>query len=123
MQYRVTASRVTEPPEEGDVWLIRLGDAVGHEAKKTRPCLVVSASRFNLFGLATVCPITSRSREYPSFVPVEDILTAGLEVISYIQSEQVRTISSGRLIDRLGHVSPDVLASVRRNIKRHLSTP
>ncbi len=55
----------------GDVWLIDLGEPVGHEPGFTRPALVVSDDRFNRHGLAVVCPLTRSHRDYPSRVEVE----------------------------------------------------
>ena len=50
-----------------DVFLICLDPTIGHEIKKTRPCLIISPDEMNN-NIATVitAPMTSKSRRYPS---------------------------------------------------------
>jgi len=98
-------------PRRGDIWLVELDPVEGHEQAGRRPALVLSVDAFNASraDLVTVLPITSKSRvSVPSrveIVPPE----AGLKVKSYVIGEQVRTISLGRLVKRLGSVSPDTM--------------
>lgn len=103
-------------PRRGELWLIDLGDPIGHEAGDSRPALVVSDDRANVYGLAVVCPITSNRRNYPTHVEVEPG-ESGLAMTSYIQAEQVRTISGHRLTHRLGTADSPVMAQVERALR------
>ena len=69
--------------------------------------LVVSVDLFNQgpAGLCIVLPITSRDRGIPSHVPL-DPPEGGLKVRSVLQCEAVRSVSSDRLVQRWGVVSP-----------------
>lgn len=92
----------------GEIWLVDLGDPIGHEAAWRRPALVVSDPRLAAVGLAVVLPITRTRRGYATNVELD----GALPVISYVQCEQIRTISTDRAVEVLGRVSPVDLARV-----------
>ncbi len=100
-------------PERGEIWLVDLGHPAGHEAGFDRPALVVSTGRFNAFGLVTVCPATSSRLGYPSHVEIEPAVS-GLDETSYVQVEQLRTISTSRLRHRAGAADLVVMSRVDR---------
>jgi len=93
-----------------------LGDPVGHEAAFLRPILVVSDDPANRFGLVTVCPIGSAKRGYPTRVEVTGG-SSGLDQTSYVQAEQVRTISSARLVHLVGRADVTVMVEVERVLR------
>lgn len=107
---------MSEPILRGQIWLIDLGDPIGHEAAWRRPALVVSDDPANRHGLAVVCPVGSSRRDYPTRVEVESGLS-GLDQVSYVQCEQVRTVSSARLVHRLGSADLVVMAEVERALR------
>jgi mRNA interferase MazF len=88
-------------PLRGDVWLLDLGNPVGHEAGLKRPAMIVSADEFNSHGLVTVLPITRTDKPYPTRIAIQPGLS-GLHERSFIQVEHIRTVSSARLTRRLG---------------------
>jgi mRNA interferase MazF len=51
--------------------LVNLDPTIGHEIKKTRPCLVISPDEINR-NLATIviAPITSSSKPYPTRIEI-----------------------------------------------------
>lgn len=103
-------------PSRASIWLVDLGDPIGHEAAFRRPALVISVDTFNSHGLVTVCPVTSAMRPYPTRVEL-DPAGAGLRHVSYVQVEQLRTISTERLVERLGAVDLLVMARVERILR------
>lgn len=102
----------------GEVWLVDFGDAVGREQAGLRPALVVSADGLNegRAGVVIVAPLTTRHRALPSHVEVEPG-SSGLDEVSYVKGEDVKSISDRRLVARLGAVSPDVLFEVSRILR------
>ena len=84
-----------------DVFLVNLDPTIGHEIKKTRPCLIVSPDEMNRF-IATIiiAPMTSKGRDYPSRV---DCTFQGIQ--GQIVLDQVRTVDKLRLVKRLGAIS------------------
>lgn len=105
----------------GQIWLVALDPAVGHEIQKTRPALIVSNDINNrLAGTITVVPITDAGEKvYPFevFLPTKD---AGLKKDSKIKCQQIRTVDKSRLIKRLGFVSANKMLDIERAIKIHL---
>ncbi len=48
-----------------DVFLVNLDPTVGHEIKKTRPCLIISPDEMNRhISTIIVAPITTKGRSY-----------------------------------------------------------
>lgn len=81
-----------------DIFLIDLDPTQGHELKKTRPCLVVSPDEMNrAIGTVIIAPMTTKSREYPTRVPLSFQDKRG-----WIVLDQIRTVDKARLIKRLG---------------------
>jgi len=99
-----------EAPRRGQVWLIDLGHPLGSEAGMTRPALVVSDDRFNVHDLVVICPVTRTRLGYETHVEIE-AKSAGIRETSYVQVEQIRTVSSARLVRPLGQA--DVLALMK----------
>ena len=100
-------------PSRGEIWLAGLGPVRGHEQAGTRPVLIVSSDGLNhgLSGLVIVISLTTRSRPLASYV---EILPpeGGLSRPSWVQCEQVRSISKERLRRRLGTISPATMSEV-----------
>lgn len=99
------------PPEtrwlRGDIWLIHLGsDPSDPEQAFVRPALIVSDDRLHRapFGMVVVVPATSTIRDLPLHAVSEPDAHNGLSVASAFQSEQVRSVSSRRLVRRLGRL-------------------
>ncbi|MCI0358004.1 MAG: type II toxin-antitoxin system PemK/MazF family toxin [Planctomycetaceae bacterium] len=83
-----------------DVFLITLDPTVGHEMKKTRPCVVISPDDMNQhLQTIIVAPLTSRGRDYPSRVPCRFQDRSG-----EVALDQIRTVDRQRLVKRLGRL-------------------
>jgi mRNA interferase MazF len=105
-------------PERGEVWVVDLDPVRGHEQGGWRPALIVSANRFNRSSaeLVVVAPLTSvpkRVRFHVAVQPPE----GGLHHASFVKPEDVRSVSTGRLGQRLGRVSPQTLAAVETRLR------
>jgi len=87
---------------QSDVFLIRLDPTIGSEINKTRPCVVVSPDEMNRFlRTVIVAPMTTKEHPYPSRVPCNFQGKSGHVVL-----DQIRTVSRGRLVKRLGRLTP-----------------
>jgi mRNA interferase MazF len=97
-----------EGVRRGDVFLVSLDPARGREIQKTRPCVIVSPDELNSY-LRTfiVAPLTTGGHPYPFRITCRFEGRAG-----YIVIDQIRTIDRGRLIRRLGKLSPSTLGRV-----------
>lgn len=85
-----------------DVFLVALDPTVGHEIKKTRPCIVISPDEMNHYiGTAIIAPMTTKGRDYPTRVPCTFQGVKGQIVL-----DQIRTVDKTRLVKKLGCLSP-----------------
>ncbi|MEW6542259.1 MAG: type II toxin-antitoxin system PemK/MazF family toxin [Nitrospirota bacterium] len=83
-----------------DVYLVRLDPTEGREIRKTRPCLVISPDEMNRhIDTVIVAPMTTKSRPYPTRVPVRFRRKTGQIVL-----DQLRTVDKTRLVKRLGTI-------------------
>jgi mRNA interferase MazF len=83
-----------------DIYLVQLDPTVGHEIRKTRPCLIISPDEMNRhINTVIVAPMTTRGRLYPTRVPVRFKRKSGQIVL-----DQIRTVDRTRLVKRLGKV-------------------
>lgn len=105
-------------PARGDIWMVDLDPVRGHEQAGRRPALVVSADTFNrgAAGLVTVLPLTTRARGIPLHVTVTPP-EGGLSSVSYIKCEDIRSISTERLITRRGSVAPRTMTEVEDRLR------
>ena len=90
-----------------EVHLASLDPAQGSEIRKTRPCLIVSPDEMNRhLRTATVAPMTTTGRGYPSRVACRFRGKKGEVVL-----DQIRTLDKSRLVKKLGEIDA---ASSRR---------
>jgi mRNA interferase MazF len=89
-------------PNRGDIVWIDLSPTKGHEQSGLRPSVVISTLEYNSFaGLALVCPMTTRHKDYFFEVPVQ-----GPKGKSYVLSDQIRSLDiTERIIKMEGKVS------------------
>jgi mRNA interferase MazF len=99
----------------GEVLLLDLDPTKGHEQKKTRPCMVINVHP--RLDLITVFPITDAAgKSGKVFVEIKDIKSAGLTKQSVIDTYQIRTLSTGRVIKKMGAVSENEISECRKCI-------
>ncbi|KUK32075.1 MAG: mRNA interferase [Thermoanaerobacterales bacterium 50_218] len=105
-------------PLRGEVWLVDLNPVRGHEQAGKRPALVISVDAFNTgpAGLAIVLPMTSREKGIPLHVRV-DPPEGGVKATSFVKCEDIRSISTERLIAKLGRVSAETMALVEDRVR------
>lgn len=96
--------------QRGELWLVDFGEPIGHEQGYRRPAMVISANQLNRSRaeLAVVLPITTTRRRLPSHIEIEPG-ESGLSHTSYAKAEDIKSVSTQRLIRHLGAVSTDRL--------------
>ena len=111
----------------GEIVSVSLDPALGSEAAKTRPAVVVSNDAANATatrlgrGVITVVPVTSNiTRIYPFQVLLPASQT-GLQADSKAQAEQVRSVAVERIGGRLGQLPAALITELDRALRVHLS--
>ncbi|MDX2377218.1 type II toxin-antitoxin system PemK/MazF family toxin [Microbacterium sp. LRZ72] len=111
----------------GHIVLINLDPAVGSEAAKTRPAVVVSnntanrAASLNDRGVITVVPLTSNVRVVHEFQALLVASQTGLPRDCKAQAEQVRSVAVTRVSAVAGWVDGELLGNVDEALRVHLS--
>ncbi len=90
------------------VYLVNLDPTIGHEIKKTRPCLVISPNEMNRhIGTVIVAPMTTKGKTYPTRVQCSFQDKKGQVVL-----DQIRTVDKRRLVKKLGTINSKAQNSV-----------
>ncbi len=99
-----------------DIFIVSLDPTVGHEIKKSRPCVILSPDEMNQH-IATViiAPMTTHSHPYPTRVPIE---FKGKE--GWIVLDQIRTVDKRRLAAKIGRLTPGLVKRVKAVIREML---
>ena len=102
--------------EQYAICLVNLDPTIGHEIKKTRPCVIVSPDEMNQH-IATIiiAPMTTQSHAYPTRVPLTFQGKSG-----WIVLDQIRTIDKSRIIKKLGKLNSHKITEVKNILNEML---
>lgn len=108
--------------KRGEIYFAALDPVLGKEISKTRPVVIVSNNKNNLFsGTVTVLPLSSQNLD--KTYPFEVFLPKGsgnLPKNSKLKTDQIRTIDKVRMIKLIGELKKSQLEEIERAIKIHL---
>jgi mRNA interferase MazF len=102
--------------EQYSICLVNLDPTIGHEIKKTRPCVVISPDEMNR-NIATIniVPMTTKSHIYPTRIPLTFQGKKG-----WIVLDQIRTVDKNRMIKKLGKLSTNKITEVKKVLNEML---
>jgi mRNA interferase MazF len=99
-----------------DVFLINLDPTVGHEIKKSRPCLIISPDEMNKYiSTVIIAPMTTKTHDYPTRIKLKFSNKKG-----WIVLDQIRTVDKLRLIKKLGKIESNIINKVKEVIQEML---
>jgi mRNA interferase MazF len=102
--------------EQYDIFLINLDPTIGHEIKKTRPCVLISPNEMNEnIKTIIIAPMTTKSHEYPTRIKITFNGTVGWVVL-----DQIRAIDKKRIIKRLGKLNSKKIEEIKKIINEML---
>ena len=79
-------------PQRGDIVWLNFNPQSGHEQKGKRPAAVISPKEYNeKTGLGLFCPITSKIKDYPFEVIIENEKVNGVVLSDQIKSLDWKT--------------------------------
>ena len=106
-----------------DLWLVDFGDRYPGEPASYRPALVLGPpdSFGSAFPFVILAPLSTTNRGLSLHVEVEARPETGLDDVSYVQCELIRSVNRRRLVHRLGAVDPDVSDRVAAIVKTLLN--
>jgi len=99
-----------------DIYLVSLDPVIGHEIKKTRPCVIVSPDEMNdNISTVIIALMTTKSHKYPTRLPVMFKNKSG-----WIVLDQIRTVDKRRLVKKMGTLPPDIIRDIKVILKEML---
>ena len=99
-----------------EIYLANLDPTIGHEIKKTRPCLIISPDEMNdSIQTVIVAPMTTKSHSYPTRVPLRFQESDG-----WIVLDQLRTLDKLRLVKKLGAIDIKTIHTIKQVLKEML---
>ena len=105
---------------QGEIWEINLSPTVGAEIKKKRPAVIINDDAIGILPLKVIVPITAWKDRYHGaiwMVRIEPDSENKLKKSSAIDTFQIRSISTKRLLRKVGKVSSKELDKVKIAIK------
>ena len=104
-------------PKRGEVWWVTFDPALGTEISKCRPAIVVSNDIANKYlDRVQVVPLTSNIRNvYPS-----ECLVALTKQTGKAVADQMRTVSTSRLVKRIEKISASDMVLLEEVIRLQL---
>ena len=100
---------VSKDLKQYSIYLINLDPTIGHEIKKTRPCVLISPDEMNKY-LKTIiiAPMTTKSHSYPTRVKFKFSQKSGWVVL-----DQIGTVDRRRIIKKLGTLKSVTISEVK----------
>ena len=97
--------------KKGEIWLVELPSANGHEQAGTRPVIVIAETKANI---AVVIPFTSnvQALRFPHTIEVKPTKENGLTAISIALVFQIRAIDKNRIQKKIGELESSTLKKV-----------
>ena len=97
-----------------EIWLADLEPIKGREQGGQRPVVIISGDTMNEhYGVRIVCPLSSHIKNLLVVCCLKEDKVNKLAKDSEILTFQLRTISTNRLIKKIGHITPEQLREIR----------
>ena len=119
-RFEITVNPELMDVKWGDVIYVDVGnEAKGSEQKGNRPAIIIQNDTGNRYSPTTIVAfITSQEKRYlPTHVIVKP-WQSGLNEVSTIMLEQIKTIDKSRIISKVGNIETDWL---KEKIKKSLT--
>jgi mRNA interferase MazF len=100
---------------QSEIWLVQLEPIIGNEIGKIRPAIIINNKAIGILKLKIVVPITSWNEAFsniPWMVKIEPNSENCLKKISAADVFQIRSISTERLIKKIGNVSDLIMLEI-----------
>ena len=102
-------------PKRGEVWRVNFDPTQGAEIRKIRPAVVMSDNLIGRLPLKIVVPITEWDAiflRYPWMTRLGLSTTSGLSKVSSADAYQVRSLSKGRFVAKIGELTASEMEAI-----------
>jgi len=107
--------------KQGEIWLVKFLNSIGHEYKKERPALIIETnSQIRKSSVFTIIPFTSNSNNKIQ----DDVLVIkdnqnGLFCDSILKVHHIQSFDRSRFIKRIGVANKDIIDQVKDYLRVH----
>jgi len=102
---------------QGEIWYADLNPVTGSEKSGFRPLVIISGNLLNEhLKVVITCPLTTRVKNYKGNVVLEPNETNNISKKSEILIFHIRSVSKERLVRKIGEITRDELASIKRSL-------
>ncbi len=101
-------------PKRGEIYWVALNPTLGSEVRKTRPCVIMSATALNRARrTVVVVPISSSTNVNPPITV--SVRCAGKQAVAVC--DQIRAVDKARLRDKLGELTHSEMDNIGANLR------
>lgn len=109
--------------KQGEIWLVKYPDGVGHEYFKERPALVIESDqqilRSNIFSVMAITSNTGNCLEED--IAIDPDSQNHLWLNSIIKVHHIQSFDLSRFLKKIGKVSESLMSQVKDYIKVHFA--
>lgn len=105
--------------KRSEIWRVNLDPTLGAEIRKTRPALILSDDDLGILPLRIVVPITDWKLPFENYewmIRLEPTALNGLSKTSAADCFQICSVSTVRLMHKMGEVNPAFLAAIEKAV-------
>jgi len=107
--------------KQGEIWLVKFLNSVGHEYKKERPALIIETDyQIKKSSVFTIIPLTSNSNNKirDDILVVKDSQNR-LYCNSVLKVHHIQSFDKSRFVKRIGVVKKEIIEQVKNYLKIH----
>jgi mRNA interferase MazF len=104
----------------GEIYLVSFDPTIGHEIKKTRPAVVIQndiGNKYNPITIVAAITSTILPVVHPIMVQVKPNEGNGLDVLSTVRLNQIRSVDKQRLKKRLGVLDEESIEALNQALQ------
>ena len=105
--------------KKGEIWIVAIPSADGHEQYGTRPFVIIADTRSSIT-IGIPCTSNMRALRFPHTVALASSRKNGLEQDSIALVLQVRAVDKNRLEKKIGMLEKPLLQKVERELRKLL---
>ncbi|MCE7699791.1 MAG: type II toxin-antitoxin system PemK/MazF family toxin [Methanobacterium paludis] len=115
----MTTNKSSMTMNRGEIWKINLNPTMGQEINKSRPGVIVNNNIIGTLNLRIIVPITGWNSSFNGkqwFIKLIPNSLNNLTKDSAVDAFQVRSVSTGRFIKKIGEVSPFEMEEIENQL-------
>ena len=106
--------------KQGEIFLVEIPVADGHEQQGLRPAIILSEAVANTT-IVVPCTSNPEALRFPSTILIKPSRRNGLKIKSVALIFQIRAIDRKRLVRQIGRLENSVMSALKKLVKKKLS--